>query len=291
MSSHGRALRALIAAAFLLNGRGSTGQTPASSPQPRFPGQVDLVTVDVVVLEKGEPLRGLTARRLHRARGRAAARDRELRGRRDPGGDRAGGRSLVRSRTSTRTWARRRPPGRSFVIVLDNIHLDPAQADRAKAQVAEFVRTGLQPGDQVLFLASGGGAWWKARLPEGAADLVAAVQRVEGLRPARVGPDTVSDFEAIRIHQQQDEKISAEVSRRFYENGVLATNMPSGMPGTNGPRRPRADRGRRGQGPSARPHPRERGLHEAEGAPAGHAARARAGARRAARGRADARPC
>jgi VWFA-related protein len=218
-----RALAAGAGLTLVLAGPRVAGQQP--SPPPRFPGAVDLVTVDVVVLDKqGQPVRGLTAEDFvvsEEGRQQAIATFEAAEVPEAP--PETAPPPRVRTRVTTNV-ARPTVGGRTFAIVFDNVHLVPVQADRVKAQLADFVKTGLRPGDQVLFLATGGGAWWTAHMPEGQADLVAALDRVEGLRPARVGPDHVSDYEAIRIHQHRDERLGAEVSRRFYENGALAQN-------------------------------------------------------------------
>ena len=54
--------------------------------------------------------------------------------------------------------------GRLFVVVFDDVHLSPLNAQRAKAAVAAFVDRGAQAGDRVLLVATGG-----ARLVERAA--------------------------------------------------------------------------------------------------------------------------
>lgn len=234
-----RGLRARLACLCLglaLGVPGLSAQQPGAAAPPRFPGQVELVTVDVVVLDRhGQPVSGLTAEDFvvleegqPQTIGSFEAVDIPDAGAPAPP-------ARLRTRVTT-NLAPPAPPSRTFAIVFDNVHLSPAQADRVRAQVAEFLKTGLRPGDQVQLLATGGGSWWTVRMPEGLDDLLAALGRLEGLRPARVGPDHVSDYEALRIHQHRDERMGAEVSRRFYENGVLAQlKYPTG-PGTAGSR-------------------------------------------------------
>src|SRR5258706_11696001 len=47
---------------------------------------------------------------------------------------------------------------RTFAIVFDDIHMAPFQAHRAKAAIAEFLKSGVHEGDRVTLVATGGGA-------------------------------------------------------------------------------------------------------------------------------------
>jgi hypothetical protein len=58
--------------------------------------------------------------------------------------------------------------GRSFVILFDDIHLTLPGGQRAKAAVAQFLKTGVREGDRVSLVATGGGAWWSTRMEAGA---------------------------------------------------------------------------------------------------------------------------
>ena len=57
--------------------------------------------------------------------------------------------------------------GRTFILVFDDIHMTRFQAHRAKAAVAEFLKTGVREGDRVSLVATGGGAWWSTRMEAG----------------------------------------------------------------------------------------------------------------------------
>jgi VWFA-related protein len=57
--------------------------------------------------------------------------------------------------------------GRSFVVVFDDINLTPMMSQRAKAAVAEFLKSGVREGDRVLMVATGGAAWWSTRMESG----------------------------------------------------------------------------------------------------------------------------
>lgn len=110
---------------------------------------------------------------------------------------------------------------RTFVVVYDDVHLSPAQAVRAKAAVGEFLRTGVRDGDIVSLLATGGGAWWTARIPEGREELVAILKRLDGRYIPDSSPDRVTEYEAMRIVEYDDPDVAYQVQRRFDAYGTV----------------------------------------------------------------------
>jgi VWFA-related protein len=109
---------------------------------------------------------------------------------------------------------------RTFVVVFDDMHLSPNQALRAKGAVAEFLRRATGAGDRVTLIASGGGAWWNARMPEGRDALMAILNRLDGRYIPDSSPDRVTDFEAMRIEVYQDQDVALKVARRFSSYGT-----------------------------------------------------------------------
>jgi VWFA-related protein len=109
---------------------------------------------------------------------------------------------------------------RTFVVVFDDIHLTPNQAFRAKGAVAEFLRRATGAGDRVTLIASGGGAWWNARMPEGRDALMAILNRLDGRYIPDSSPDRMTDFEAMRIEVYQDQDVALRVARRFNSYGT-----------------------------------------------------------------------
>jgi len=217
--------------ALLLSGflAGSAAFPAAAEPQeapPTFPAQVEQVTVDVVVTDKkGEPVTGLRKEDLQiyengvaqaivsfDAIEVAAA---------------AAGKPGPRPRVSANTSNERRRPGRTFVIFFDDIHLTPFTAQRAKAAVADFLRTEAREGDRVTLVAAGGGAWWSTRMAAGRDEMIDLVKRLQGRAVPETGRDRMSEYEAMRIHVLRDEMIMNRVQRRFEAAGVMTATQQS----------------------------------------------------------------
>src|SRR6266496_3203788 len=106
----------------------------------------------------------------------------------------AGSRSRPRLVTNASGPAER---GRLFVLVFDNLHLSPLNAQRAKAAVAAFLDKGVRDGDRVSLISTGGGAWWTTRMPEGRSDLLAILKNLDGRRFPESATDRLTDYEAV----------------------------------------------------------------------------------------------
>jgi VWFA-related protein len=212
----GQGLTALLCLTVL-----SAPPASSQSPAPRFPGQVEQVTVDVVVLDKdGQPVTGLKAEDFTVYEDGKPQPIATFEAIQVPDAAPAAPSSLGRRRVSTNV-SPPGPPERSFVIVVDTVHLSHTQAEQARASVADFIRNGLADGDRVHLTATGGGAWWSGRMPDARDDLIAALAGLKGLRAAPTGPDHVWDYEAQAIYVRRDQRIGAEVMRRWAENGVF----------------------------------------------------------------------
>ncbi len=214
-------------AAALLLGSGviasAQGVAPQPSPTPpapsiQFPSTVELVTVDAVVTDKknvpienlgrdsfkvfedGKPQEITSFEAVVLPPGAAAA-------------------PKPTRRISTNQGAEVRT-GRTFVIVFDDIHLHPFQANRAKAAIDQFLKNGTRDGDRITLLASGGGAWWSTRMPEGYLELTSLLKRLDGRDIPDTGQDRVTEWEAMRIHIYRDKQVEERVTRRFETYGV-----------------------------------------------------------------------
>ncbi len=109
---------------------------------------------------------------------------------------------------------------RSFIVVFDDIHLQPFQARRAKVAIAEFLTNGVREGDNVMLVATGGGAWWSTRMMAGKDELIAMLKRLEGRYIPDTSNERITDAEALRIHVYRDPQVIQRVTRRFETYGV-----------------------------------------------------------------------
>jgi VWFA-related protein len=191
-----------------------------------FPAQVEQVTVDVVVTDKkGEPVTGLKKEDLEVYENGAPQTIVSFDAIEVAAAPAA--KPPPRPKVSTNTSQERRRPGRTFVIFFDDIHLTPFTAQRAKAAVADFLRTEAREGDRVIVVAAGGGAWWSTRMEAGRDEMIDLVKRLQGRSFPDTGRDRMSDYEAMRIHVFRDEMVMNRVQRRFEAAGLMTATQQS----------------------------------------------------------------
>lgn len=194
----------------------------SQEPPPTFKREVEVVTVDVVVSDKaGNPITGLAREDftvLDEGTPQALVNFDVVNPPDEPA-------------TPTTETVRREPPriatntaprlpGRTFVVVFDNINMSPLNTQRAKAAVVAFLEKGLHDGDRVMIAATAGGAWWTTTMPGGREDLLEILKGLEGRRFVTSAYDRMTDFEAMRVYQYSDHMISRRVQDRFERYGV-----------------------------------------------------------------------
>ena len=117
--------------------------------------------------------------------------------------------------------------------MFDELHLDPAEAVRARAAIADFLATGVSDGDRVALVGTTEGTRWTARIPEGRDALRQALDR---LQPGLVGltvRDRMTDYEAMRIDRDRDPIVTDVVMRRYLDTGeILQDTASPGNPTT-----------------------------------------------------------
>jgi VWFA-related protein len=227
--------RTLLAASLLsaLAGvRGTAQEPPRRTDQPpTFAGQVEMVVVDVVVTARGKgPVPGLrredfvvtengvpqeiqTFEVIDVTASAEVEEENPL---------------PVAPKVSVNTGLQAMN-ARSFVIVLDQDHLTPVGAIRAKAAIAEFLRFGPRDGDTVMIVSTGGGSWWVTRAGEARAELGTLLKGVQG-RSAEPAPDRITDWEAMRIWGDRDPIVQEQVRRRFEAYATGRQRMAEGFP-------------------------------------------------------------
>jgi VWFA-related protein len=193
----------------------------SQEPPPTFKREVEVVTVDVVVTDKaGNPVTGLAREDftvLDEGEPQALVNfDVVTPPTDEPEAPSAAPVETPRVATNTAP----RLPGRTFVVVFDNINMSPLNTQRAKAAVMAFLEKGLHDGDRVMIAATAGGAWWTTTMPGGREDLVAILQGLEGRRFVTSAYDRMTDFEAMRVYQYSDHLISRRIQERFERYGV-----------------------------------------------------------------------
>ncbi|HEY7509431.1 MAG TPA: VWA domain-containing protein, partial [Vicinamibacteria bacterium] len=171
---------------------------PAPPQPPRFASQVELVTVDAVVLDRsGQLVRGLTADDFALwedgqpqpiASFEAIAVERAAP---SPAPPRA--RAVASNQGGAAT------AGRSFVLLVDDVSLAPSRREDVRRAILRLLEEGLADGDELVFATSSGDAWWSARIPEGRDDVAALAARVRGRRLLDNAADAISEWEAFRI--------------------------------------------------------------------------------------------
>ena len=193
----------------------------AQEPQetPKFPAQVEQVTVDAVVTDKkGNPIAGLTASDftvLEDGVPQAIVNFEAVQLPTSPAAT-----TPPKPRVSSNTDPATRV-GRTFVVVFDDIHMTRFNAQRAKVAIAEFLKNGVREGDRVTLVATGGTAWWTARMEAGRDGIIALLKRLEGRNIPDPSQDRMSDYEAMRIQVYNDAEASARVRRRYESMGVI----------------------------------------------------------------------
>lgn len=201
-----------------------TARSQAPPGQPSFPTEAEIVTVDVVVSDdRGEPVTDLTAGDFTvKEEGVAqTVTGFELVHRPAPpvgAGPPAAPPPPPRV-SSNRTGEARAT--RAFMIVFDDLHLDAAQAQRARVAARDFLDTGVSEGDLVGVVATGTDASWVGRMPAARAGLLQVLERLPGRRTIDSMRDYMSDYEAMRIFQDGDPAVTERVARRFLQTQAI----------------------------------------------------------------------
>jgi VWFA-related protein len=217
---------------------------PAGTPPPQvFTGRTERVTVDVVVLDKrGDPVTGLTREAFSLLEEGGAREIDTFDVVRTPETASPGPAPRLAARPRVATNSEGAPErGRQFVIVFDDLHMSPLNAQRAKAAVAGFLEKGTREGDRALLVATGGGAWWSTRLADGRGDLLAVLKHLDGRRLPDNALERLTDHEAAQIFLYRNTLVAARVMERFerystrsrqgMEQSQQQQAMNAGVPG------------------------------------------------------------
>jgi VWFA-related protein len=205
----------------------------AQQPTSRFRAGIDLVTVDVVVLDKdGNPVPGLTRQDFvveedGRPQQVTEFQSVELP---PPSTTTRPARPAPERRVSYNSITAGHIAGRAFVLVFDDINLTHQQASEAKKALRKFVQTAVTDEDSLSLITTSGGGWFHARTAGDRAKLLALADKEEGKYVEDTSAERMTDFEAMRITVFQDTTVAARVRRR-YANYRVAGMQPTTTPG------------------------------------------------------------
>jgi VWFA-related protein len=195
----------------------ATAQEP-----PKFPAQVELITVDTVVVDaKGNPVTGLTRDDfILKEDGQV----REIL---------AFEAIALPHRPSTPTPETAPTPrphivssaavvprtGSTFLVVFDDLHLTGVSATSARTTLGRFLGESASDGDQVSIVSTATGATWSGALPADRDDLLAFAARLQG---RLAGHDRMTEHEAQRIAEHGDKDVLQRVVGRYLSRGFCA---------------------------------------------------------------------
>lgn len=183
----------------------------AGSPAPQAPGQVpvftsevQLITVDAVVLNKlGRPVAGLTrdefvvtedGRPVEIVSFEMFVQDLSP----EPYEEEEAPPAVASNEPGERAV------GRAFAVLIDDLGIAPERSEDARRAVTAFLETGVRPGDEVVVGTTSGDAWWSGRIPAGRDDLLAVVARARGKYEDRFSFSQMTEYEAYRIANYED---------------------------------------------------------------------------------------
>jgi VWFA-related protein len=220
--------------AVLLLAMAEAGEQKLRLPPP-FRSEAELVTVDIVVLDKhGEPIADLQAADFVVSEDGRDQRVQFFQPVVTVGPTRTDQRAGRTYGYSTNVGAQARP-GRSFVLFFDDVHLSQEQGERARKALEQFLNDAVESGDVVSLVAPGRALRWHARLPDGRPALLKVLESLRGGHVPEAARERISDYEAYRIHVLQDEQMAERVARRFSNFGVAGRN-PVDLQRDEGPR-------------------------------------------------------
>jgi VWFA-related protein len=204
----------------------------AAGQKPTFPAEAEIVTVDVVVTDRGgAPVLDLrpeefTVREdgVEQAVTAFEAVHRPAPAGPTPGGPAAAPVPEPRSVSNQVPAAKQ---GSHFVVVFDELHMTPAEAQRGRRAVRELIASAVTDNDRVTLVGTAEGTRWTARLPEGREELGQALDRLQGRIVNVTVRDRMTDYEAMRIDQDRDPIVTDIVMRRFLETKEIYQDTAS----------------------------------------------------------------
>jgi VWFA-related protein len=234
-------LLGMLSAAMVLVSPGPGAPLEATPPPPTFPTEVELITVDAVVLDaQGKPVRGLTrddfqvldeGQPQQVVSFEAFVQDAPASGPPEPYAP-----PLVATNASAANEGAAKKQGRVFGVLVDDLFLSAPMSAEARKAVRAFLERSLGDGDEVTLGTSSGEVWWSGRVPESRADLLAVLNRVKGHAvDAVLSPDRMNDYEAFAIANREalDGPITYRVVQRWLDDQLCLRRQNSVVVGAS----------------------------------------------------------
>jgi VWFA-related protein len=197
-----RSVVLLLAALLAPLGAENAARAQAERKVPTFPAQVELITVDAVVVDDdGRPVPGLTrddfvVKEDGRVQEIASFEAFVLEPAEAP--------SEPPAVASNEPTVRSGKGGRAFAILVDDVRIAPERTEVARSAVVSFLERSVRDGDLVTLRTSSGNVSWTARIPEGTEDLVAVLSRLKGRDAEPQSIDRMTEYEAFQIANRED---------------------------------------------------------------------------------------
>jgi len=151
---------------------------PAPQGTPSFPTEVEVITVDAVVVDKdGRPVTGLTRdefRVLEDGKPQEIVSFEPYERGEPRGEDEVAPPAIATNERGTELR------GRAFALLLDDVFTPLQGSAEVRQAVESFLRHSVGPGDEVTIATTSGNAYWSAGLPDGLDDLLAVAARFRG---------------------------------------------------------------------------------------------------------------
>ena len=220
----------------LLLAVGSKAQTPV------FPGGTERVIVDVVVTDgDGRPVAGLTREDFvleDEGRPQTIIEFEAVDVAGAPVRPPAAATPSAEPAAGVATNAPAAPTSpRTFLIVFDDLNLSPASGQKVGAVLQKFLERHLRDSDCVTLAPTAGGAWWSGCLGSDRSDLAAALKAMRGRRRPNLSRERMSDYEAMRIHMDNDTEAMLHVALRYTAYGLATGGGGSASSATDIQRR------------------------------------------------------
>jgi VWFA-related protein len=199
---HMLSFNVILGLAAVLSASGAEEDPSARPPTHQFGTRIEIVRVDVGVVDpEGYPVRDLKTEDFVLEENEIPQKIESLES--IALSQNVPGRLWSGDRVSSNTEP---PPhmGRTFVIVFDDIHLGPDGAKRAQAAILDFVER-LPENDQTNVVSTSGQIWCTGAASRHNEAVVAALQRLKGLRiQDPLATDQMTEYEAMQIAQYED---------------------------------------------------------------------------------------